>query len=230
MQYLGGKARISKPLSHFLTAEVERTKSTAFVDLFCGACNVVSKIPDDIPRYANDKHPYLIAMWEALQQGWEPPSEVSEQEYRRLKADPDSDPALAGFVGFGCSFAGRWFEGYARSGDKNFAAMAKRSIAKKMATLQDVTYECCDYTDVVLPHGALAYCDIPYKDTKPYCSKLLGKFDHDRFWAWAEVQNNPVYVSEYACNVSRTPVWSLKSRRSLRAPKAHDTEEVLIRV
>ena len=53
-------------------------------------------------------------MWKALQSGWEPPDIVTEAEYQYIKDHKDEDPALAGFVGFGCTFGAKWFAGYAR--------------------------------------------------------------------------------------------------------------------
>ena len=45
------------------------------------------------------------------------------------------------FVGFGCSFAGKWFGGYARSNDKrNYAKMAKNSLNKKIINLYNWSY------------------------------------------------------------------------------------------
>ena len=67
MQYLGGKAKIAKPLSEFLNSQL--TEGQTFIDLFCGSCNVVSNIRQDVKRYANDKNKYLPAMWSALQHG-----------------------------------------------------------------------------------------------------------------------------------------------------------------
>ena len=50
-----------------------------------------------------------------------------------------------------------------------------------------------DYADVPIPEGSLIYCDIPYRGT--ICGKYDG-FDHDRFYEWAEAQDN-IYISEY---------------------------------
>ena len=61
MRYFGGKQRISGPLSDYLNKCLK--KEQPFVDLFCGSCNVISKIDNNRLRIANDKHEYLIAMW-----------------------------------------------------------------------------------------------------------------------------------------------------------------------
>lgn len=47
--------------------------------------------------------------------------------------------------------------------------------------------------------NALIYCDIPYKNTDGYDSD----FDYERFYSWAEVQTEPVIISEYAMPENR---------------------------
>ena len=77
-----------------------------FVSLFCGGCAIEAKVKADI-KICNDVHPYLIAMWKGLQNGWTPPDAISKEEYQYIKAHKDENPALTGFVGFGCSFGGK---------------------------------------------------------------------------------------------------------------------------
>lgn len=50
-----------------------------------------------------------------------------------------------------------------------------------------------DYRDVLIPEGAVVYCDIPYKGTGGYGSK----FDHDDFYKWFGALNVPAFLSEY---------------------------------
>ena len=114
MRYFGGKQRISGPLSDYLNKCLKNEQP--FVDLFCGACNVISKIDNNRLRIANDKHEYLIAMWKALQEGWEMPDNISEEQYLYIKNHKDENKPLTGFVGFGLSYSGKWFGGYCRGG------------------------------------------------------------------------------------------------------------------
>lgn len=63
--------------------------------------------------HASDAHEDLILMWQALMRGeTEPFADVTEAEYSALKTAPPS--ARRGFVGFGASFGGGWFNGYGR--------------------------------------------------------------------------------------------------------------------
>ena len=218
MRYLGGKQRISKELSCFLNSQLKENQS--FVDLFCGSCNIVSKIDNNRLRIANDKHYYLIEMWKALQNGWEMPDIVTEEDYKYIKEHKDENPPLAGFVGFGCSYAGRWFEGYARSGERNFCLNAKNSNLKILLKIQDVIFYNEDYKDVDIPIDSLVYCDIPYKDSKPYSKKEVGIFNYNEFYQWVRDNSDKydIYISEYKHNVPEDfeIVWEKKSKKDLK--------------
>jgi DNA adenine methylase len=219
MQYFGGKQRIAKPLSEFLNDQIK--PGGIFVDLFCGSCNVVSNIRQDVIRIANDKNEYLIAMWQELQNGFKLPTEVSEEVYQRVKAMPSDtrvQKATKAFVGFGCSFGGKWWKGYARGGEgRNYAENAHNSTMKKASKLKDVTFHNKSFEDFVLPEGAIVYCDIPYKGTTQYSA--VGGFPHELFYAWAKKQTHcTLLVSEYKHNVPEggAIVWEYKSKKDIR--------------
>lgn len=59
--------------------------------------------------------------------------------------------------------------------------------------LKDLQSYGIDYQEVPIPDNALIYCDIPYANTN--CGKYDG-FNHERFYEWAERQNN-IFISEY---------------------------------
>jgi DNA adenine methylase len=112
MQYQGGKNKLAEPIAKKIRGGV---LSDTLVSLFCGSCAVEAKLAPYFKKViCNDAHPYLMEMWKALQQGWEPPDIVTEAEYQYIKAHKDEDPALTAFVGFGCTFGAKWFGGYAR--------------------------------------------------------------------------------------------------------------------
>lgn len=233
MRYFGGKQRISKPLSQFLNSQLK--EGQPFVDLFCGSCNVITRIDSNRIRIANDKHKYLISMWKALQEGWIPPDSISEEEYLYLKHHKDECLYLSGFVGFGCAFAGDWFQGYAKSKDRNYCLNAKNSTMKKLNNLKNVEFYNKDYRDLNIPNGSFVYCDIPYKNTIQHTKSLLGEFNHDEFYQWVKDNCNKydIYVSEYKENVPNDfkIVWEYKSKKDIRDKHGiqSDTIEVLIR-
>jgi DNA adenine methylase len=109
MQYMGSKRQIARPLSALL----ESIRSgRPFVDLFCGTLSVTSAMSGE--RYANDISRPLICLLRAVQGGWAPPESLAEAEYARLSDTRDPDDPMTAFAGFGCSFGGKWFGGYAR--------------------------------------------------------------------------------------------------------------------
>lgn len=233
MQYFGGKQRISKQLSQYLNLQLKDNQP--FVDLFCGSCNVITKIDNNRLRIANDKHKYLIDMWNALQDGWLPPNEISRREYKIIRENKDEEPYLSGFVGFGCSFAGKWFGGYASSNSRNYCLNAYNSTLDKMKHLKDVEFYNNDYTEVDIPKGSLVYCDIPYKNTTQYCKNEVGEFNHDEFYQWVRdnADKYDIYISEYKKNVPNDfeIVWEMKSKQDIRNSKNEraGTIEVLMK-
>lgn len=58
MKYMGNKQRIVNDILPLMMDD----KYTTFVDLFCGSCSVIQKVPLTYHRIANDKNKYLIEM------------------------------------------------------------------------------------------------------------------------------------------------------------------------
>ena len=212
MRYMGGKSRISKQIAEILNSAI--SKDAPFVSLFCGSCAIESKVQADV-KILNDKHPYLIAMWQALQNGWMPPDVVTKEEYYRVKANMDENPALTGFVGFGCSFGGKWWGGYAKDkrGD-DYCGQAKRGLLKDLVGIQSATFTCLDYRDLEIPDGAVVYCDPPYANTTGY---TVGQFDTDEFWEYMRQLSKrcDVYISEESAPDDFECIWSKEKVRTL---------------
>ena len=256
MRYFGGKSKIANQIANYInnlweentcnTLE-ENKKSqktypnsliphththTHYVEPFCGSCNVASKV--NIPnKILNDKNTYLIEMFKALQNGWIPPEIVTEEDYKNARKNQDLYPHIAGFVGFACSFAGKFWGGYARDNkDGNYALRGKNSILKKMKTLQDSEFICKDFKELSF-ENSLIYCDPPYKNTTTYYKKILGDFPYDDFIIWVKEQskNNLVLVSEYRHNVPDDAfiLMEIPLKTSIRdkAGKVIETVEVL---
>lgn len=194
MQYFGGKAKVAKYIVPYL--ESVRKENQPYFEPFVGGANIVSQMSGK--RYACDFNEYLMEMYKGVQQGYELPDELSEEEYLYIKNHKDEDKVLTGFVGFGCSFAGKWFGGYARDKRKScdFAHTSKIGLLRKMNTMQDVIFEWKDYK-TLNPKGMLIYCDPPYVNTTKYTG--VPNFNNIEFWdvmrEWSK--DNDVYISEY---------------------------------
>ena len=197
MRFQGGKSRYAKQIVELM----EPGKYPYYVEPFLGGGWVASEVARVFkrPMFLSDAHPDLMYMWSALQQGWVPPEIVTEEDYAWHKDDPGPS-AMRGFVGFGCSFGGKFFGGYAREGSgssRNFALMTKNSLEKKRHMLKCATLSCHSYEDAFVLEDSLVYCDPPYQGTTGY---KTGKFDHEKFWEWVRMlsyNGATVYVSEY---------------------------------
>ena len=228
MRYLGGKSRIAREIAELLS----NLRGGAFISLFCGSCAIESKVQGFDRMILNDKHTYLIALLRAVQQGYEPPDVVTEEEYAAIKANKDADPALTGFVGFGCSFGGKFFCCYARSAENtNYAAQSKRSLLKDMATLKNAEFLCGDYREVEIPPRSVIYADPPYQGTTGYTT---GKFDHAAFWEYMRELSktrHTVLISEQQAPPDFISVWEKTLSRTIDADKTRKltvTEKLFI--
>jgi DNA adenine methylase len=229
MKYMGGKHAIAKPLCYFLNQQL--APSQPFVDMFCGAVNIVIGINHKRDRYANDANPYLIALWQHVQNGGELPDVVTKEMYREIRLNKDDYPPwLVAFVGFGCSFGGAFFKGYARG--LEYAIAAKNGCYAKRDGLKDVKLSCNSYANFEPPANALIYCDIPYRNTTGY---KFGDFKHEEFYSWAHrmtEQGHSVFVSEYEQSIPEgwQVVWGRESVKGLRdsGGTQQKTREVLI--
>ena len=88
---MGGKCLISNEIASIINPFTWGGLDEAhrpFVSLFCGGCAIEAKVKADI-KICNDIHPYLIAMWKGLQNGWTPPDAISKEEYQYIKAHKD---------------------------------------------------------------------------------------------------------------------------------------------
>lgn len=230
MRYFGGKVRIAKQISDYLNQYV--TQYTQYAEPFCGSCNVATKI-NIASKHLNDKNKYVIAMFKALQTGWLPPDFVSEEDYQFVKNNIDLDMALTGFIGHGCSFAGKFFGGYAHDNcERNYALEGKNSLFKKMPLLKTAVFTNRDFQDLNY-NNFLIYADPPYKNTTPYNKKVTGIFPYDDFLIWVKKQSrcNLIFISEYKHNVPEdaTIVLEIPSKTDIRgsANKQISTTEVL---
>ncbi len=210
VQYMGGKARIAKDLARVML-EIAPQRDV-YLEPFLGGCHV---LPQMAPHFdlsiATDVMPDVAILWrDALAGAFVPPTEVTREQYAGLRhAEPS---ALRGFVGFGCSFGGRFFEGYASNArGSDFVAPAARGIERKLSTVtasRTVIRE-QDYRDHEPAPGTVVYCDPPYAGTKPFSGAPL--WDAEAFWAtmreWVE-RGAVVFVSEYAAPRGWVSVWT----------------------
>ncbi|MCZ2113680.1 MAG: DNA adenine methylase [Anaerolineae bacterium] len=236
MQYLGGKSRIAATISQFL--EAVREPGQEYLEPFLGAAWVFVRMAP--PKIGSDLCKPLITMWQAVVDGWDPPQHLTEEEYKQLKSIQDPDSPLTAFAGFGCSWGGKWFAGYARGHvspkmtansilakvGRNYTSNAGPRIRGKVDGLSGsvLVNESYNYWQ---PINCLIYCDPPYQGTTGYSA--IGKFDWAVFWStmrqWSEVgRSNRVYISSYTAPDDFNCVLSINTRTDLRTTKANGVE------
>lgn len=233
MRYMGGKSRIAKEIANVMLAHSD--KRGVYVEPFLGGGAVAEHMcPHFEDKYLSDAHEDLMLMWAALLEGWVPPTDVSEAHYGELRhAEPS---ALRGFVGFGGSFGGKWFGGFAKGGfqadgtPRNYQAESLRNIRKGLAGMQGAKVSAAGYQTLpTVPAAPLIYCDPPYADTTSYSTD---SFDSEAFWvkaqSWAE-QGADVFVSEYMAPEGWEAVWEkpLKVQMHTVGSERHTATEKL---
>lgn len=219
MQYHGGKARIARRIARKILAL--RGNSEHYLEPFMGGASVLTQVAPHFTHVrAGDAMPDLVMFWSAVQSGWLPPESISRKEYDALRnAEPS---ALRAFAGFGCSFGGKWFGGYARHdprpGRRSWALISARDAMGKMNTCAHVSIFHRDYRDWGILPGTAIYCDPPYANTTPYGA--VDGFDHAEFWqtmdSWSD-QGARVFVSEHIAPDHWLPIWEHESTASLKA-------------
>lgn len=234
MHYFGGKARVAHRIAEYINNI--RKPGQVYWEPFVGGAWIMHKIADSGPRIASDVCGPLIAMYQSLQAGWVPPTNVDELDYMLAKLGVCL-PATQAFIGFGCSFAGKWFGGFARGGHGADAKTASSSLARKMQRnyavnassssslhrkstgMSNVRFEHWDYRAAPPIRGALIYCDPPYSGTTGYAA--APRYDHNDFWAWCDDQSkhNTVLVSEYTAPAHWIPVLQIPTRTDIRNAK-----------
>lgn len=222
MRYLGGKSRIADWVTETLLTQ--RHNTTSYLEPFMGSAAIFAAMAPHYPGAAigADSHPDLMLMWQAAKAGWVPPYYVTRE---KIDSYRDKSPsAFRGFVGFGGSFRGLWFQtahGGAhakRPNNKPNLHHAALSIARRAPALKDATLLHTDYRAHAPGAGCIVYCDPPYKGTTGYST---GSFSHDEFYAtlsnWAS-SGAIIVVSEEATPIGWVPIRG-KARKHMLRPR-----------
>lgn len=208
MQYLGGKSRIAKSIAEVMLAKRDPEQHMTYLEPFVGGGAVFTRMAPHFDRsIAADTHEDLILMWQAVKEGRVPPDTLTEVEYQELRhAEPSARRA---FAGFGCSFSGKWFGGYARpsSYGQDYIGGSSRVVRRQAPPFRDAEILRADYREFSPGSDTLVYCDPPYANTTGYST---GDFDSAEFWqTMQEWHNNGalVFVSEYQAPPPWSPIW-----------------------
>lgn len=216
MRYFGGKARLGRQIASVINDVGSRT----YHEPFCGMFSVGRHVKAN--RSGSDIHEDLILLLNAVASGWTGPTNLTEEEYREQKTAEPSP--LRAFAGFGCSFGGKFFGGYARNNTtRNYASNASKSLVKLYPMIQGVEFRCQNYLDYEPIHDVI-YCDPPYAGVTGFSS---GDFNSNAFWDWVRKisKDSKVFVSEYEAPKDFKVVWEksvktdMNSKDSTKLPR-----------
>ncbi|HBD92547.1 MAG TPA: adenine methyltransferase [Spirochaetia bacterium] len=216
MKYMGSKNRHAKEILSIILKN--RKAGQWYIEPFVGGFNLIDKV--DGNRIGNDINFYLIELFKAIQDGWNPPSEISYNQYQQIKDNKEKYPNyLVGFVGFGCSFSGKWFGGYARgngsNGEKrNYCLESKKNILNQFEKIKEIIILNKNYWELDIPENSIIYCDPPYEGT----TKYKDDFNHEKYWNWVREMINKgheVFCSEYTAPEDFICVWEKKVNNNL---------------
>ena len=210
MRYFGGKWKIGKQIAEYLSKV--RKPGQLYIEPFVGMAGVFNHMAND--RYGYDIHPDVIALLIGIRdKTFTPPTTVTEKEYIAAKKLPSS--ALRGFIGFGCSFSGKFFGGYARD-DRGRNYASDTALSLKKYKLDGSKLEVGHYLDLDVK-GALIYCDPPYANTTGFSS--TEPFSPFTFWNWVRRMSryNDIYVSEYKAPPDFVCVWEKPVKSTVRS-------------
>src|SRR5690554_3932224 len=217
MKYMGSKARHAKEILPFLMEG--HSPDMLYIEPFVGGANMLDKIPaDKAPlRFGCDVHHYLIEMWKAVSDGWMPPKEFTEEQYRDIRENKESyPPEIVGYVGFALSYGGKWFGGWRRDrvGKRDYVAEAYRNAEKQFPLLRGIKIEERSVFDIYPEKKSTIYCDPPYAGT----TKYKDDFDHERFYDWCRTlhsQGHRIFISKYNMPPDFSCVWEKQVNSSL---------------
>jgi len=215
---MGSKNRIAKEILPIILKD--RKEGQFFVDLMTGGANLIDKVSGN--RIANDANVYLIAMWKELLKGWIP-EKIDKCFYDYVKNNKEKcDNFLVGWIGFNCSYSGKWFAGFAgsvmtKNGTiRDYQEEAIRNVLKQIKLLKGVLFYDKYYFNVHIPENSIVYLDPPYKNTTGYDNE----FNHDYFWDYARklsTEGHSVFISEYNAPEDFECIWQKQVKSSLSA-------------
>jgi len=218
MKYMGSKARFSKEILPIILKD--RTHNQWYIEPFAGGMNAICEVQGN--RIANDIHYYLIQMWSELVGGWIP-KKITKEEYSEVRTYKSKYPAyFVGWVGFNCSYSGKWFGGFAGETNtkigtvRDYQTEAINNTVKQVEKMKGVVFQNKPYYELELPPNSIVYCDPPYEGTTKYAND----FDHNLFWNWVRnisKQGHTVFVSEYNAPADFECVWQKETNSQLSA-------------
>lgn len=222
MKYMGSKARFVKEILPIILKD--RKPEQWYVEPFAGGMNMICEVEGN--RIANDINSELIAMFVALTDGWKPEI-ISKEKYNEIRVNKQEyKPHIVGWVGFNCSYSGKYFGGFANDYPEsrrnkngtlpNYQREAINNMPKQVEKLKGVVFQNLPYYEMIIPEKSIVYCDPPYEGT----TKYKDGFNHLKFWSWVRqisLSGHTVFVSEYKAPSDFKCIWEKEVNSQLSA-------------
>ena len=221
MKYMGSKARHAKELLPIILKD--HKPEMWYVEPFVGGANMIDKVPSELApkRLGLDFNEYLVAMWQAVVEGWVPPEYVEKDEYNQIRSNiHNHEKHLVGWAAHCCSYNGKWFGGFAgklttkEGNERNYQTEARNAVLKQKELMRGVIFKHKSVFELTFPKPCTIYCDPPYRDT----TKYKDDFDHKRFYDWCrdrKKEGHNIFISEYWMPDDFICVWSKEVNNSL---------------
>lgn len=213
MKYPGGKAYQSKHIAPIILDYGSGCHT--YLEPFLGVGSVFVRVaPSFKTKLAGDNCLDIVLLMQETRDGKMFPENISREKYEALRhGEPSS---MRAFAGFGSSFGGKFFGGYAGAtpprpknamGD-NPARAASRRLSRMTPYLAGADIRHADFRSWSPGHGWLVYADPPYSETT---NGYGDKDDCSDFWdvasSWVE-NGAVVLVSELSAPSGWSAVWS----------------------
>lgn len=201
---MGSKARLSKDLAPLINKLIEDNRIETYIEPFVGGANLIDKI-DCENKIGYDINEYLIAMWNALQNGYEPPEFITREEYNDVKSNMEKySKEHVAIVGFCATYNGGWFRRYGAIANtkigkvRNYYDEGIRNIKKQLPQVMSVDFRHGCYSDIDMKNS-LIYCDPPYESSNYEMYDEGKTMNYEDYWNWVREmsKDNIVLCSEY---------------------------------
>lgn len=240
MKYMGSKARVKKQLIPIIESYINKD-TTYYIEPFVGGANVIDSVNFN-RKIGYDKHRELIALLNAIKNGYKPPEKISVEHYNEVKnsyknKDKKFEDHYYGTIGFLGAFRGLFFDSqgcgdYISQGrTRNNYIESRKNILKQYEGFQNVTFICSDYKDINIPDNSVVYCDPPYQNTSQKGYADNNSFDYTYFWDWVrEISKRCIIlVSEYNAPEDFNCIWEKEVSTNLSVQKRKkDIEKLFI--
>lgn len=197
MAYLGGKAKGAEHILSVLNDPL--FDSYDYIEPFCGYAHIVRRVINKKSYTISDNNPLLITLLKHIQNTKNKHPSITQEEYYRLKENPNRNPLRAAYAAFCYSYNGKYFGGFVEKYQGRDYPKERKQYYDTLhdnETFQKSKIKHQDYTKYIHVKNSLIYCDPPYEGTTEYHSS----FDSEKFWEFIRnvSKNNYVFVSEYS--------------------------------